>query len=117
MQYVQQEFAKLNSKNKLKIENLHDGRPWLADYKHWNYEAAKRATEVSHHSIRTTFRPSRLALVWPVAASLDLKPSHLTGLRSLCPFIKPISCFELNLTTCTLPLGRIPQEPGLHPRR
>lgn len=43
--YVQQEFAKLNSKNKLKIENLHDGRPWLADYKHWNYEAARRATE------------------------------------------------------------------------
>ena len=44
--YVQQEFAKLNTKNKLKIENLHDGRPWVADYKHWNYEAARRATEV-----------------------------------------------------------------------
>ena len=46
VQYVQQEFAKLKSKNTLKIENLHDGRPWLADYKHWNYEAARRATEV-----------------------------------------------------------------------
>lgn len=44
--YVEQEFAKLNSKNKLKIENLHDGRPWLADHKHWNYEAAIRATQV-----------------------------------------------------------------------
>ncbi|KAI0753235.1 CNDP dipeptidase [Daedaleopsis nitida] len=43
--YVKQEFAKLNSKNTLKIENLHDGRPWLADHKHWNYEAARRATE------------------------------------------------------------------------
>ncbi len=32
--YVEQEFAKLNSKNKLKIENLHDGRPWLADDRH-----------------------------------------------------------------------------------
>ncbi|KAJ2957976.1 hypothetical protein NUW54_g14563 [Trametes sanguinea] len=45
VQYVQQEFAKLKSKNKLKIENLHDGRPWMADWKHWNYEAARRATE------------------------------------------------------------------------
>ncbi|KAI0693706.1 CNDP dipeptidase [Cerioporus squamosus] len=43
--YVEHEFAKLNSKNKLKIENLHNGRPWMADYKHWNYEAAIRATE------------------------------------------------------------------------
>ena len=43
--YVEQEFAKLNSKNKLKIENLHGGEPWVADYKHWNYEAASRATE------------------------------------------------------------------------
>ncbi len=46
--YVEQEFAKLNSKNKLKIENLHDGRPWLADHRHWNYEAAIRATEVRY---------------------------------------------------------------------
>ena len=43
--YVQQEFAKLNTKNKLKIENLHDGRPWVADYKHWNYEAAAKAVQ------------------------------------------------------------------------
>ena len=49
--YVQQEFAKLNTKNKLKIENLHDGRPWVADYKHWNYEAARRATEVRFPSV------------------------------------------------------------------
>ena len=43
--YVEQEFAKLNSKNKLKIENLHDGKPWVADHKHWNYEAASRAVQ------------------------------------------------------------------------
>ncbi|KAI1790110.1 CNDP dipeptidase [Ganoderma leucocontextum] len=43
--YVEQEFAKLNSKNKVKIENLNDGKPWVADHKHWNYEAASRATE------------------------------------------------------------------------
>lgn len=44
--YVKAEFAKLNSKNKLTIENLHGGKPWIADPKHWNYEAAKKATEV-----------------------------------------------------------------------
>ncbi|RDX44571.1 CNDP dipeptidase [Lentinus brumalis] len=43
--YIEQEFAKLHSKNTLKIENLHNGRPWAADPKHWNYEAAIRATE------------------------------------------------------------------------
>ncbi|OCH87162.1 CNDP dipeptidase [Obba rivulosa] len=43
--YIESEFAKLNTKNKLKIENLHGGKPWIADHKHWNYEAAKRATE------------------------------------------------------------------------
>ena len=35
----------MNTKNKLKIENLHGGRPWVANYKHWNYEAARRATQ------------------------------------------------------------------------
>ncbi len=44
--YLQSEFAKLNSKNKLHIEDLHGGKPWVADHKHWNFEAAKRATEV-----------------------------------------------------------------------
>ncbi|KAI0357857.1 CNDP dipeptidase [Trametes cingulata] len=43
--HLEAEFAKLKSKNKLKIENAGSGRPWAADYKHWNYEAATRATE------------------------------------------------------------------------
>jgi Cys-Gly metallodipeptidase DUG1 len=45
--YLEAEFAKLNSKNKMTIEHLHGGKPWVTDHKHWNYEAAKRATEVS----------------------------------------------------------------------
>jgi hypothetical protein len=44
--YLKSEFAKLNSKNTLTIEDLHGGKPWVADYKHWNYQAAKTATEV-----------------------------------------------------------------------
>ncbi|KAG8928582.1 hypothetical protein FRC01_005707 [Tulasnella sp. 417] len=43
--YLKAEFAKLNSKNKLEVENLHGGKPWVADPNHWNYVAAKKATE------------------------------------------------------------------------
>ena len=42
--YLKSEFAKLNSKNTLIIDNLHGGKPWVADHKHWNFEAAKKAT-------------------------------------------------------------------------
>ena len=44
--YVEKEFAKLGSKNTLTFEDLHGGKPWVADPNHWNYEAAKRATKV-----------------------------------------------------------------------
>ncbi|KAL0945990.1 hypothetical protein HGRIS_012268 [Hohenbuehelia grisea] len=43
--YIESEFAKLKTKNKLSVEAMHGGRPWIADHKHWNFEAAKRATE------------------------------------------------------------------------
>jgi Cys-Gly metallodipeptidase DUG1 len=52
--YLEAEFAKLNSKNKLTVEELHGGKPWVADHKHWNYEAAIKATEVSSF-LRHTF--------------------------------------------------------------
>jgi len=44
--YLEAEFAKLNSKNTLDIESLHGGKPWVENINHWNYEAAKKATEV-----------------------------------------------------------------------
>ncbi|RXW24481.1 hypothetical protein EST38_g1388 [Candolleomyces aberdarensis] len=43
--YLKSEYAKLNSKNTLTIENLHGGKPWVADHTHWNFEAAKKATK------------------------------------------------------------------------
>jgi Cys-Gly metallodipeptidase DUG1 len=49
--YLQAEFDKLNSKNKLTIEHLHGGKPWLADHRHWNYAAGIRATEVRFFSL------------------------------------------------------------------
>lgn len=44
--YLESEFAKLKTKNKLTIEDMHGGRPWVADVKHWNFEAAIAATKV-----------------------------------------------------------------------
>ena len=44
--YLKAEFAKLASKNKLTLEYVHGGKPWLADVNHWNFEAAKKATKV-----------------------------------------------------------------------
>ncbi|KAJ7067201.1 hypothetical protein C8F01DRAFT_1120624, partial [Mycena amicta] len=43
--YIEAEFKKLGSKNKLDLELLHSGKPWVADWKHWNYAAAITATE------------------------------------------------------------------------
>ncbi|KAF5325533.1 hypothetical protein D9619_009870 [Psilocybe cf. subviscida] len=42
--HLKKKFAELGSKNKLTIENLHGGKPWVADHRHWNFEAAKAAT-------------------------------------------------------------------------
>ena len=47
VKYLSAEFAKLGSKNTIGVEAMHGGKPWLEDYKHWNYEAAHRATEVT----------------------------------------------------------------------
>ncbi|KZT07902.1 CNDP dipeptidase [Laetiporus sulphureus 93-53] len=47
--YLKDEFAKLNTKATLKIENLHGGKPWVADHKHWNFEAAKIATRAVYN--------------------------------------------------------------------
>jgi len=45
IKFLEAEFAKLNSKNKLTVENLHGGKPYLADPNHWNFVAAAKATE------------------------------------------------------------------------
>lgn len=44
--YIRDEFQKLNSPCKMKIECLHSGKPWVSDTNHWNYEAAKKATRM-----------------------------------------------------------------------
>ncbi|KAH8112256.1 CNDP dipeptidase [Phellopilus nigrolimitatus] len=47
--FLEAEFAKLNSKNKMSVESLHGGKPWIADPNHWNYVAAKRATQAVYN--------------------------------------------------------------------
>ncbi|GAA6001314.1 hypothetical protein JCM10207_006604 [Rhodosporidiobolus poonsookiae] len=43
--FLEDEFAKLGSKNTLKVEALHGGKPWVASIDHWNYRAADAATQ------------------------------------------------------------------------
>lgn len=42
-EYVLSEAAKLNSKNKLDVELMHDGKWWVSSPKHWNFSAANKA--------------------------------------------------------------------------
>lgn len=55
--YIESEFAKLNSKNQMKVEYLHGGKPWVADVNHWNFEAARKAIEVCWHVIICRLSP------------------------------------------------------------
>jgi Cys-Gly metallodipeptidase DUG1 len=43
--YIHSEFAKLNSKNKLKVFCQHSGKWWVASPHHWNFSAAAKAVE------------------------------------------------------------------------
>lgn len=43
--YVKEQFAKLGSKNTLKVYAQHTGKWWVASPKHWNFAAAAKATE------------------------------------------------------------------------
>jgi Cys-Gly metallodipeptidase DUG1 len=44
--YLESEFAELNSKNKMQVEHLQGGKPWVASVSPWNFESAKKAIEV-----------------------------------------------------------------------
>lgn len=43
--YINAEFAKLNSKNTLNVWLQHDGKWWVASPKHWNFSAASKAAK------------------------------------------------------------------------
>ncbi|KAI9172405.1 Cys-Gly metallodipeptidase dug1 [Paramyrothecium foliicola] len=43
--YVEEQFAKLNSKNTMKVYAQHTGKWWVASPKHWNFSAAAKAVE------------------------------------------------------------------------
>jgi Cys-Gly metallodipeptidase DUG1 len=43
--YVEEQFAKLKSKNTLKVYAQHTGKWWVASPKHWNFSAAAKAVE------------------------------------------------------------------------
>ncbi|KAI9847123.1 MAG: Cys-Gly metallodipeptidase [Thelocarpon superellum] len=43
--HINDEFAKLKSKNTLDVSLQHDGKWWVASPKHWNFTAASKAVE------------------------------------------------------------------------
>lgn len=43
--YVEEEFAKLKSKNSIKVSCHHEGRWWLSSPDHWNFVAGSKAIE------------------------------------------------------------------------
>ena len=43
--YVQEQFAKLGSKNTMKVYAQHTGKWWVASPNHWNFSAAAKAVE------------------------------------------------------------------------
>ncbi|KAI6126764.1 CNDP dipeptidase [Pisolithus sp. B1] len=45
-EFLYAEFAKLNSKNQIKVNYEGGGLPWVGDRSHWNYQAADAATKV-----------------------------------------------------------------------
>lgn len=44
--HVESEFSRLGTKCKYNLEELGDGKPWLTDLNHWNFQAGKAATKV-----------------------------------------------------------------------
>ncbi|KAG0328794.1 hypothetical protein BGZ99_004458 [Dissophora globulifera] len=45
VKYINEEFAKLGSKNQVNVECHHAGKPWVASFEHPNYVAAAQAVE------------------------------------------------------------------------
>ncbi|EGD94496.1 glutamate carboxypeptidase [Trichophyton tonsurans CBS 112818] len=44
-EFVNAEAAKLQTKNTIKVELMHDGKWWVASPKHWNFAAASKAVK------------------------------------------------------------------------
>ena len=47
--YIEKVFSELGTKNTLKVEMLHAGKPWYSSPDHWNFRAASKATETVYH--------------------------------------------------------------------
>jgi Cys-Gly metallodipeptidase DUG1 len=43
--YIQQEFTKLGSKNTIHVECIHAGKWWISEPNHWNFVAGSKAIE------------------------------------------------------------------------
>jgi len=98
--YIKEEFKKLNTKNKLELEYFGDGKPWLADYKDWNFEAAKAATLVCANHLTFVDLTERSF----IQAVYGKKPD-LTREGGSIPVTLTFA-EALGVSVCLLPMGR-----------
>ena len=49
--YLEGQFDSLISRNKMEVNVLGTGEPWVSDADHWNFEAGRVATRVNNESL------------------------------------------------------------------
>ena len=49
--YLEAHFDSLISRNKLEVNVLGTGKPWVSDADHWNFKAGRAATKVNNESL------------------------------------------------------------------
>lgn len=75
--HIENEFAKLNSPNIMKVEMIHGGEPWLSDPKHPNFEAAARAIEIVYDGVKPDYTREGGSI--PITSALE----NATGMNVL----------------------------------
>jgi hypothetical protein len=63
--YLKGHFESLISRNKLEVNVLGTGKPWVSDADHWNFKAGRVATKVNNESLDAP-RMSRILLSIPL---------------------------------------------------
>ena len=49
--YLKAQFESLISRNKMEVNVLGMGKPWVTDPDHWNFKAGRAATKVKNESL------------------------------------------------------------------
>jgi len=104
--YIEAEFSKLNSKNKLTVEySVHGGKPWVADFNHWNFEAAKAATRVRRPEATHARKSINLISPFRLSQAVYKQEPDLTREGGSIPVTLTFA-ESLGVNVLLLPMGR-----------